>query len=358
MEKEFQNILQLFQNSISSKSDSQQEKVIEKIISENSSEDHREQFFSEFCGYGPLDSLIHKSNINEIIINNKEQIAYEEEGVMKILPHGFLSKITFNNIVEKICTESQLTLNLKKPFAEGKWRDFRIHIIGPPLIQKDFHISLRKHPKTFWTLKKLIDNNWAPDSAVDILKQFIKEKINFLIVGPTSAGKTSVLNACLQELEPFERVISIEDTDEIVLPNALSTKLLTQTAPESHLSLIGQEELVKQSLRLRPDRLVMGEVRGAESKDLLLALASGHRGSIGTLHAKDHKQALWKLETLTQMGAPQWQNGTIRNLIFSSLQALVILEKRKDLRILKGIYKITSLESTGFLFESLFERNF
>ena len=176
-----------------------------------------------------------------------------------------------------------------------------------------------------------------------------------MIVGPTSSGKTSVLNACLQELSNYERVISIEDTDEIVLPNALSLKLLTQNDPETLKSLIDQQDLVKQSLRLRPDRIVMGEVRGKEAKDLIMALTTGHQGCIGTLHAKDHKQALWKLETLAQMGAPEWQTSTVQRLIFSGLQALVVLDKTEGVRRLKGLYKITGLESSGFLFDTLFE---
>ncbi len=360
LKEEFENTLYLFQNSLSSKGDlldDQQEKIITQIIHENSSSENAQRIIFEFCEYGPLNYLIHDDSITEIIINNKDHICFESNGFLKILNDSFLSDITFNNIIEKLSTESQLTVNYKKPFAEGRWKQFRIHIIRPPLIKKDFHISLRKHPKIIWNFKKLQDKSWAPESAIDILKNIIKEKQNFLIVGPTNSGKTSVLNACLQELGSTERIITIEDADELVLPNCVSTKLLTQTSAENSLSLINQEELLKQSLRLRPDRLVMGEVRGPEAKDLLLALASGHHGSIGTIHGNHHKQTLWKLEMLTQMGAPQWQSSTIQKLIFSSLQSLVVLDKINDLRLLKGIYKITSYEPTGFLFESLFEKN-
>ncbi len=359
LKKEFQNILYLFQNSLSSKDiflDSQKEKIINQIIHENSSPENVQRIIFEFCEYGPLNYLINNNSITEIIINDKNHICFETNGLLKLLNDSFLSDITFNNIIEKLSTEAHLTVNYKKPFAEGRWKQFRIHILRPPLIKKDFHISLRKHPKVIWNFKKLEDNKWAPKPAIEILKNLIKEKVNFLIIGPTNSGKTSVLNACLQELKPTERVITIEDADELVLPNYVSTKLLTQTSPENSLSLIGQEELLKQSLRLRPDRLVMGEVRGPESKDLLLALASGHQGSIGTIHGNNYKQILWKLEMLIQMGAPQWQSSTIQKLIFSSLKSIVVLGRNNDKRILKGIYKITSYETTGFLFESLFEK--
>ena len=361
--KEFENVLQLFQNSLLDKNiplPSQKEKnkneVIHTIINENSSEKNRQRIWSEFSGYGPLDSLLQQTDINEIIINGKDHIFYEKYG--KILQWGdcFLSSITFHNIVEKIGAEARITVNLKKPFNEGKWGPFRVHILCPPVVKEDFQLCLRKHPKSLWTFKKLEEQNWAPKQAIEIVRQFVQDKINFLIVGATSSGKTSVLNACLQELANNERVLSIEDTDEIILPNKASTKLLSQNDPESSKALIDQQLLVRQSLRLRPDRIVMGEVRGEEAKDLLLALATGHRGSIGTLHGKDHKQALWKLETLAQMGAPQWQSSTVQKLIFSCLKGLIILEKREGIRLLKGVYKITALESTGFLFESLFEK--
>ena len=363
LSREFENILYLFQNSLSSKNltlqpqeQKNKDQMISQIIESNSSVENKQRIQSEFSGFGPLDQLLSQPDINEIIINGKEHIFYEQRGRIQVLKDHFLSSITFHHIVEKIGTEACLTVNVKKPYSEGKWKDFRVFILRPPLVKEDFHLCLRRRAKHLWTFDKL--ENWAPAQAIEILKNFMKEKFNFLIVGPTSSGKTSVLNACLQELSAYERVISIEETDEIILPNPVSTKLLTQRDTESLNLLIDQQDLVKQSLRLRPDRIVMGEVRGEEAKDLLLALSTGHRGSIGTLHARGHKQALWKLETLAQMGAPQWQALTVRKLIFSSLQALVVLDKREGIRRLKGLYKITALESSGFLFETLFERSF
>ena len=362
--KEFENILYLFQNSLINKNislspqeEKNKDKIIHKLINENSSEKNKKRIQSEFSGFGPLDPLLSQSDINEIIINGKNHIFYEKYGKIRPLEDRFLSQVTFHNIVEKIGTQTHITVNLKKPFAEGKWGPFRILILRPPIVKGDFHLCLRRQTQSFWTFEKLEKQNWAPQPAIQMIRQLIQDQLNFLIVGATSSGKTSVLNSCLQDTKAYDRIISIEDTDEIILPNAVSTKLLTQNDPESSKTLITQQDLVRQSLRLRPDRIVMGEVRGGEAKDLLLALATGHRGSIGTLHGNDHKQALWKLETLAHMGAPQWNSSTIQKLIFSSLQALIVLEKREGIRLLKGIYKIAALEQpTGFLFESLYER--
>ena len=362
LREEFQDIFLLFQESLNSKdsvckNQKEHEELVKKIISNNSSKKYQERIEQEILGYGPLDSILHLPFVNEIIVNGETSISYEEQGEMKTLQDCFLSSCTFNNIVEKILAEAQLTLDIKKPFAEGRWKDFRVHIIRPPLVEMSFHLVFRKHPKNSWSFSSLEEQGWAPKEAMDILKDFIQQRCNFLIVGPTSSGKTSLLNACLRELSPLERVISIEDTSEILLANRISTKLLTQLSPEQNLSLIDQAQLVKQSLRLRPDRLVMGEVRGPEAKDLLMALTTGHRGSIGTLHSESASQALWKLETLAGMGMPQGQQNTIQRLIFSCLQGVVVLGKYKKYRFLKGIYKLTGLEPTGFLWETLFERN-
>ena len=361
LSKEFDNILQLFRKSLDQQSlalnpqeQKDRERIMEEIIKNNSSPKNQERILSEFSGWGPLDQLFKKKGINEIIIQGEKHLFYEQEGVMKALKDSFLSSVTFESIIEKISASARISVNVKKPYCEGRWRDFRVFLLRPPLVKGSFYLCLRRSAPYLWTFEKL--SSWASFQAIDLLKNLIKEKSNFLIVGPTSSGKTSVLNACLQELSSYERVIVIEDTDEIVLPNAISLKLLTQNDPETLKSLIDQQDLVKQSLRLRPDRIVMGEVRGKEAKDLLLALTTGHRGCIGTLHAKDHKQALWKLETLAQMGAPEWQTSTVQRLIFSSLQAVVVLDKQEGVRYLKGLYKITGLESSGFLFETLFEK--
>lgn len=362
LSKEFDNIFYLFQNNLFNKESrfndkelENKDKIIQKIINDNSSSFNKQRLLSEFLSYGPLDFLLNQSDVSEIIVNGQDDIFYEQKSCIFKLEDKFLSKITFHNILEKIGTRAGFTVNFKKPFAEGTWGPFRANIVRPPIVKDDFHLCLRRQIQSLWTFEKLEQLHWASSEAIDHLRQFIEDKYNFLIVGSTSSGKTSVLNACLQELPCNERVISIEDTDEISLPNQVSSKLLTQSDPENLKAIIDQQCLVKQSLRLRPDRIVMGEVRGEEAKDLLLALSTGHQGSIGTIHGNNHKQAIWKLEILAQMGETQWSSSVIRNLIFSSLDALVVLEKKEDLRLLKGLYKITSLEPPGFLFETVFE---
>jgi pilus assembly protein CpaF len=158
----------------------------------------------------------------------------------------------------------------------------------------------------------------------------------------------------LRELPQNERVVILEDTDELHVPNLSSTKMLTRLDPHNLLPPVDLSALLRHSLRLRPDRLVLGEVRGPEAKDLLLTLATGHSGSLGTLHATSAQEALIRLEMLVQLGAPQWAQATVRRLIQLSLHYVVVAQKKiEGARVLEGIYKITSLEEFGFLLEKI-----
>ena len=196
LQREFESILCRIQEGISQKgleegsgSSEAKERFIHKIIQQVSSEENRQRIWSEFSGLGPLESLLSREEINEIIIDGKDHIHYELDGHLHCLNDGFLSKVTFHNAVEKISAEAGISVNRKKPFREGRWRNFRAHLLCPPVVKEDFHLCLRKHPKQFWTLKRLKEKNWAPEFAIKILKDFIKDRLNFLIVGGTGTGK-------------------------------------------------------------------------------------------------------------------------------------------------------------------------
>jgi pilus assembly protein CpaF len=148
--------------------------------------------------------------------------------------------------------------------------------------------------------------------------------------------------------------VIIEDTSELKIPNDAGVKLLTRRDPHRNLRDIDQSELLKQALRMRPDRIIMGEIRGGEAKDLLMAFATGHTGCMGTLHAENARQALLRLEMLIQLGAPQWSLHAVRTLIWLSVQAVIVVARGpQGVRKLEGVYKIASLEEVGFLIERM-----
>ena len=335
----------------------QRKQSILNIIQKNCkdlSETDQLRIQDEFFGLGPLENLINDKDATEIIINQSNSVWFEKQGKLQQSSDSFLLSNTFQQIIQKICHECGQQLTVDHPIIDSIFRGFRLNIVGDAITRNQPVVSFRRHPEMPWTFAKLIEKNWCTERQLSILKKIIIEHGNFLIVGPTGSSKTTTVNACLQEIQTNERVVIIEDSSEIKLPNAISTKLLTREDPNQVLKNIDQAQLVKQSLRMRPDRIVMGEVRGSEAKDFLMALATGHGGSFGTIHASDPKQALIRLEMLIQLGAPQWSISAIRQLIFLSLKYLIIVGKDADgTRKLQGIYQIASLEDFGFLIEKL-----
>lgn len=301
-----------------------------------------------------IDELLTDPTISEILIQGIDNIWIERNGTLIRSQLKFDSELTYHNFLQTIYLESRIRPDLEVPFADGNWRDFRLHLIQPPLSPKGSLLTLRKRSPCNWNLDALAEVGWAPEFAINELKTLISAKKSLLIVGATGSGKTSVLNACLKSINPNERALIIEDTDEIHLSNDISVKLLTRQLEGSDLPSYYQSDLVRHSLRMRPDRIIMGEVRGGEAKDLLLAFSTGHSGGFATLHAESDRQALMRLEMLVQMGAPNWSLHTIRTLIQTSFYAVITVEKKNGKRQLNSISRLTSLEETGFCLEKIY----
>lgn len=310
----------------------------------------RRRLEDEFDGWGPLTSCLDDLDVTEILVNAPDSIWQEKRGVLRKTEHDFVSAENCRRMIERVCAESGVHPTLERPSTDGKWRDFRLHLSGPPLSKGGAVLSLRRHPQNPWTLKRLENAGWCTTAQAELLRDLVRKKWNFLVVGATSSGKTSVVNALLAETS--ERAVVLEDSDEIRIPDGPSIKLLTRSDSQGLLPDVTLTDLLRQSLRLRPDRLVVGEVRGGEAKDLLLALSTGHGGSFGTLHADGAAQALLRLEMLVQMGAPEWGLETVRRLIRLSLQGLVVVGRNeRGERKFKGLHRIVSLEESGFLLE-------
>lgn len=323
--------------------------IIQSAISELP-ESFQQRIHQEFFDAGPLEDLIKDMDISEIMISS-ESIHFEKNGCLHFHKDHFLTPFTFHQFLNRLFDEIQCHPTLKKPFTDGSWRGFRVHAIRSPISNSEFQLTLRRHSGTRWSLSDLVDHNVMPEILSFQLKKSFEQKKNILIVGPTGCGKTTLINALLQSTDTLQRFLILEDTDELALPNEVSVKLLTRQKNIDTLDEIDQQMLLHQSLRMRPDRIVMGEVRGPEARDLLLTLSTGHSGFLGSLHAKSGREALWRLEMLIQMGAPQWSKDTIRNLIRFSLDSIVVLEVHNGKRRIKEVTRLSGLESHGFLLE-------
>ncbi len=348
---EYTPLSELDRQLIQRNSDDQFKKLVnEKCL--NLSEMEKQRVNNELFSWGPLQELLERDDLFEIIIQGSEKIYFEDSQGMKENCDSFLSPRSFNQFLNRLIKVSGILINQNEPFASGSFKNFRLHMVIPPIVEKPI-ITLRKKRTLTLNWQDLTVSNFMSPHQAELIDQMIADRANILIVGPTGSGKTTFLNSVIARVSPLERIVCIEDTDEISQDHPMVCKLLSREVCPDTLKVINLTELLKQSLRMRPDRIVVGEVRGGEAKDLLQALATGHSGSMGTLHAESAHQALLRLEMLIQMGAPQWSLHSIRQLIQMSLKYIVVLKANRLEKGIKEIYRIGSVESFGVLLEEI-----
>ncbi len=324
------------------------------LCTRDASPEVRKRLTEEFTGIGPLKPWLSQEDVTEILVQGTAGIWVERNGRLIDTETRFLGETTLNRVLHKILDESGAQVSQARPFANGRWGDFRVHVVTPPVTEMTT-LSLRRRRETKWTLDLLLESGWAHSADVRFLRDCVKRRKHLMIVGPTSAGKTSVLEALLNELPDCERCILIEDTPELRLPNQVSSRLLTRQDPQDQLPEVTATELVRQALRMRPDRLLLGEIRGSEARDFLLATSAGHSGGLSTIHANNPHSALDRLEMLIQMSAPEWSTSTIRQVIKNSVDILVICGKSDNgARHLVSIHQVSSLEASGFTTEKIY----
>jgi pilus assembly protein CpaF len=315
----------------------------------------RERILNELEGFGPITSLIQDPEVTEILINQHDQIFYEKFGLLSQHTDCFFDIESYHVFIEMLVNSCRTYINTEKPFVEFQKDFIRYTIIAPDISRGEYLVSLRKQPFGLWTFNELKKTDWAKNSEFDILEKLILERKNFLVVGGTGSGKTSFLQAAIHKIGQNQRLIMIEDTQELRPVYPLNTSLLTRSDPTRKMVDITMNDLIKKSLRLRPDRICIGEIRGEEATALLMALATGHEGSFGSIHAKTAHEALLRLEMLIQMGAPQWSIQSIRRLIGLTIQNIIVVEKKDGQRKLSKIYQITSVEESGITLHCLNE---
>lgn len=312
----------------------------------------RTRILNELNGFGPITDLLADESITEILINQFDQIYFEQSGILKKSKDHFFDSGSYKQFIEKLCGFCQTYINSEKPFIESQLNNLRITVLFPDICRGEFIVSIRKQPLTRWTFDRLAVQNWATSNDVATIQKLIQQKRNFLVVGGTGSGKTSLLQAAINEM-PSDRLVIIEDTQELNPVYTQNASLLTRIDPTKKLIDVTMNELIKKALRLRPDRICVGEIRGEEATALLMALATGHDGSFGSLHARTAHEALLRLEMLIQMGAPQWSLQSIRRLIGLTVQNILVVEKHEGKRRLRGIYELGSVEETGITLQEV-----
>ena len=313
----------------------------------------QQRLLSEIEGFGPIQDLLIDDEVTEILINNYQNIFYEKNGQLVQHADIFCDQKSYHHFIEKIGLLCKTYINSEKPFIECQHGNIRYTVIYPELAKDDYLVSLRKQPKNIWTLDQLRQKNWCTDIQLHRMQKIIVDRKNFIVIGGTGSGKTSVLQSVIAALPENQRLVILEDTQELKPVHSVNCQMLTRQNSQQTSMNVDLHDLVKKSLRLRPDRLCVGEIRGSEATALLMALATGHEGSFGSLHARTANEALIRLEMLVQMGASQWSIESIRKLIQLTVQNIIVVHKTTEGRRLEGLYEITSVESHGFTIMSL-----
>lgn len=256
----------------------------------------------EITGLGPLEPLLEDCTINDILVNRPDQVFVERKGKLELTNVRFRNEAHLRKIIDRIVSSVGRRVDESSPMVDARLTDgSRVNAIIPPLALDGSCLSIRKFSKDKLTVQDLLNYQTLTQPMAELLEAIVKGRLNVLISGGTGCGKTTVLNILSAFIPDDERIITIEDAAELQLRQEHVVRLETRPPNVEGQGEVTQRELVKNSLRMRPDRIVMGEVRGAETLDMLQAINTGHDGSLTTIHANSPRDALTRIETLVAL---------------------------------------------------------
>ena len=294
---------------------------------------------------GVLQEHLDNPEVNEIMVVEGGHLWLEDAHGLH--PAGQLSPEQISQSIEHICRASGRRVDLLSPILDARLHDgSRACVVLPPISLGGSTINIRKFSKRILPLAA-----FGPPACTEILKSVIRDRMNVVVSGATSSGKTSLLSAAASHFHPSERLVVVEDTAELRFNNSHVVRLQTRPANSENLGELTMQQLVRTSLRLRPDRLIVGEVRGAEAIDMLMALTTGHRGSWATVHATSARNTLSRLATLITRDSPQWSHQQALELAGMAIDAVVYIERLQSGRRQIAEILHVSKDSTRLVYE-------
>ena len=290
------------------------------------------QIYSSIRGFGLLDSIISDDTITEVMINGPEHIFIEQNGRLFKLDKQFESQRRLEDVIQRIVGLAGREVNQANPICDTRLPDgSRVNVVLPPIALCGPVLTIRKFSKTPMTIEKLISYGSITQEIADKLELLVRAKYNIFISGGTGSGKTTFLNALSNYIPKDERVITIEDSAELQIEGIENlVSLETRNANASGAGQITIRDLIKSSLRMRPERIIVGEVRGGEALDMLQAMNTGHDGSLSTGHANSTQDMLSRLETMVLQGSSGLPLEAIRQQIASALDIIIHLSRLRD----------------------------
>ena len=318
----------------------------------------RSAVFDSFRRLDLLSELLDDGTVSEIMINGPKEIFVERKGRMERWQGSFQSEEQLADLIQQIVSRINRAVNTKSPIVDARLEDgSRVHVVLPPIALKGPTVTIRKFPEPI-TMKKLIQLESLTEEASQFLQTLVRSSYNIFISGGTNSGKTTFLNALSQYIPKKERIITIEDSAELQIQSVENlVSLETRNANAEGEGAVSISDLIKASLRMSPNRIIVGEVRGKECLDMLNAMNTGHDGSISTGHANSSTDMLKRMETMVLQGA-DLPLPSIRNMIASAIEIMVHLGRTKDhkRRVLE-ISEVMGIENGEVKLKKLYQYN-
>ncbi|GAB7219397.1 CpaF family protein [Vibrio comitans] len=315
------------------------------------------QIEDEVFGLGPLEPLLHDKSVSDILVNGPKNVYVERFGKLERTPHTFLDEKHLRNIIDRIVSQVGRRIDEASPMVDARLKDgSRVNAIIQPLAIDGASVSIRRFAVDRLNMDNMLGFNSLSPEMAKLIEAAVKGELNILISGGTGSGKTTTLNIFSSFIPSDKRIVTIEDSAELQLQQPHVIRLETRPANLEGKGEISQRDLVKNSLRMRPDRIVIGEVRGSEAVDMLAAMNTGHDGSLATIHANTPRDALSRVENMFAMAGWNMSAKNLRSQIASAIHMVVQMERQEDgKRRMVSICEINGMEGDIITMSEIFK---
>jgi pilus assembly protein CpaF len=310
----------------------------------------------EVLGLGPLEPLLRDSSISEVMVNAPDTVFYEKEGRLYLSSVRFRDDQHISRIIERIVAPLGRRVDESSPMVDARLADgSRVNVIIPPVAPKSPTVTIRKFRQDKMTINDLVATGSLTNELGEFFRACVQAKLNILISGGTGSGKTTMLNALSSFIPDTERIVTIEDPTELQLQQGHVVTLEARPPSLEGKGEVTQRDLVRNSLRMRPDRIIVGEVRGAEAFDMLQAMNTGHEGSLGTVHANTPRDALARIENMVMMAGFELPVKAIREQMSSAIHIVIQIARFPDgTRKVTTVSEIAGMEGQVVTMQDLF----
>ncbi|HWW13316.1 MAG TPA: CpaF family protein [Candidatus Dormibacteraeota bacterium] len=314
------------------------------------------EILDEIFGLGPLEPLLKDATISDILVNRFDKVYIERAGKLELTGLSFKDNGHLMQIIERIVSRVGRRVDESSPMVDARLPDgSRVNAIIPPLALDGACLSIRRFGRDPVTARNMIENQTLTEAMLELLSIMVKGKLNLLISGGTGAGKTTLLNVLSGYIPNVERIVTIEDAAELQLKQEHVVRLETRAPNIEGKGAVRQRQLVINSLRMRPDRIVVGEVRGEEAFDMLQAMNTGHEGSLTTVHANSVRDALARVENMVSMANLNIPERAVRHQIASAIHAVVQVARLSDgTRKVISVSEVTGLDAEAITMQDIF----